>query len=154
MQIPKLIIPKKVWQCLIKDLKVKGEGKRESGAFLLGTDNNITEYICYDTLYSKSFESGIIEFESIGYIPLWEYCKRNKLKVLADVHTHPYQWTGQSTLDKEHPMITEVGHFGLIVPQYASKRNQDLTGVGIYEYLGKYKWRTWKTESGILTIKS
>ena len=40
-------------------------------------------------------------------------------------------------------MIAQAGHFALIVPNLATKRGQLLRNVGIHEYLGDKKWKTW-----------
>lgn len=145
-----LVISKILWKKLIKELKARGKGIRESGAFLLGdaTKVMVTEFICYDDLDPHSLDSGIIVFEGDGYIPLWKICKEKGVHVLADVHTHPGSWTGQSGADKKHPMIAQAGHIALIVPNLAAKRGQLIKGVGIHEYLGDKQWKSWETTSG------
>lgn len=154
MQNPKLKIKLTLWKRLIKELKKRGKGKRETGAFLLGETEGrtITSFICYDDLDPLAFDSGIIIFNGDGYIPLWEHCSGNRVKVLADVHTHPGDWTGQSGSDKSHPMIAQLGHIALIVPCFAMKRNQLLNGVGIHEFLGDRAWKSWFEVDGIIEL--
>jgi len=154
MQKAKRKIKLALWKKLIRELKKRGEGRRETGAFLLGspTGNIITDFICYNDLDSKAFDSGIIIFNGDGYIPLWQYCAEKKLKVLADVHTHPGGWTGQSASDQKHPMVAQKGHIALIVPHFATKRNQLLKNVGVHEFLGNKKWIAWNEEDGIIEI--
>jgi len=129
---------------MIADLKARGRGKRESGAFLLGPleGKTITEYICYDDLDPRSLDTGIIEFDHIGFSKLWPYCVKKQIRVYADVHTHPGGGTRQSGLDIDNPMIVEKGHIAFIVPNYAQNNRQHLQGVGVYEYLGSKKWAT------------
>lgn len=157
MQTTNLSISKKLWRSLIKALKTRGKGISESGAFLLGSfnDKRITDFICYDDLDPLCLESGIIVFDGDGYLPLWQICKERRLQVLADIHTHPGSWTGQSGADKKHPMIAQAGHIALIIPHLATKRGELLKNVGIHEYLGDKKWKNWETDSGkfILTKK-
>src|SRR6187401_756977 len=107
MQTPKLTMKLPVWKNLIKELKCRGYGKSETGAFLLGNEREITAFICYNDLDPHAFDSGIIIFNGDGYIPLWKHCLLYNLKVLADVHTHPSEWTGQSSSDMKHPMIAQ-----------------------------------------------
>ncbi len=147
-------INKILWKKLIKELKTRGNGIRESGAFLLGNaaKGEITEFICYDDLDHHALDSGIIVFAGDGYIPLWKICREKGLQVLADVHTHPGSWTGQSGADKKHPMIAQAGHIALIIPNLATKRGQLLKNVGIHEYMGDKKWNTWEISSGKLKI--
>ena len=67
-----------------------------------------------------------------------EECRRVNMEVVADVHTHPGGY-GQSAIDKAHPMISEVGHHALIIPNYADQLY--LPGqIGIYEYRGRQGW--------------
>lgn len=154
MQTRKLEVKIATWRRLVKQLKARGFGKRETGAFLLGEKDTglITDFICYNDLDPHAFDSGIIVFHGDGYIPLWTYCTQKKLKVLADVHTHPGEWTGQSASDQKHPMIAQKGHIALIIPSFATKRNQLLNGVGVHEFLGELKWKSWKQKDEILIL--
>ncbi|HRH03416.1 MAG TPA: hypothetical protein PLN13_09275 [Bacteroidia bacterium] len=150
----KLEISETLWVKLVGQLRIRGKGKRETGAFLLGPleKPTITKFICYDELDPHAFDSGIIVFSGDGYIPLWKYCRENNLRVWADVHTHPGTWTGQSKADKEHPMISQKGHIAFIVPNFAKNKKQKFTGVGIYEYLGDHKWKIWTSNSSIIKL--
>jgi proteasome lid subunit RPN8/RPN11 len=150
----KITIAKSVWARLITQLKKRGDNKRETGAFLLGKKGGteIMKFICYNDLDPHAFDSGIIIFNGDGYIPLWELCARDGLKVLADVHTHPSKWTGQSSSDMRHPMIAQKGHIALIVPCYATKRNQLLQGVGVHEFLSEGKWKDWSKQPEVFEI--
>lgn len=154
MQTPKLKIKLSLWKKLIKQLRLRGGGRRETGAFLLGkaNENSITAFICYNDLDPCAFDSGIIIFNGDGYIPLWEHCSKTGLKVLADVHTHPGSWTGQSSSDMQHPMIAQKGHIAFIVPEFAALKNQLLNGVGIHEFKGDKTWTSWKETDGIVQL--
>lgn len=137
-------IDKILWFDLINNLRNRGCGIRESGAFLLGPldERRITHYICYDDLDQDCLNSGIVEFHHRGFTKLWAFCKDSKLKVYADVHTHPGSNTRQSTLDINNPMIRQAGHIAIILPHFAQQKDQLLNGAGIYEYLGDKKWLT------------
>ncbi len=137
-----LTIKKSLWLKLIKELKKRGKGKRESGAFLLGVEGSQTviEFVCYDDLDPNCL-TGRIEFSASGFNKLWQYSLEKNFTVLADVHTHPYDWTNQSYYDKTNPMIATKGHIALIIPYFAKKVTTDLTGIGIFEYLGSFKWK-------------
>ena len=68
--------------------------------------------------------------------------REKALEVLADVHTHPGRWVEQSSIDRRHPMLPIVHHTALIVPCYGRASRWPLKGVGVYEYLGNFKWAT------------
>lgn len=154
MHQAKLSISQNLWTQLIKELSKRGRKIRESGAFLLGQkgESIISSFICYDDLDPDCLDEGYINFNGDGYISLWDICLQDNLQVLADIHTHPRSWTGQSIYDTNNPMISEPGHLALIVPNFAINTNQTLEGVGIYEYQGDHKWISWKSDSGIFNI--
>lgn len=133
-----------LWMRLIQQLRRRGYGQRESGAFLLSKQGarRVTKFICYDDLDPSALDSGIIIFHGAGFVPLWDYCRREHMTAVADVHTHSDQWTGQSDTDRTHPMIGQKGHVSLIVPHYAQRNLLSFDGVGIYEYAGNHEWIT------------
>jgi proteasome lid subunit RPN8/RPN11 len=138
-----LSIPRRLWRQLIADLRARGEGRRESGAFLLappGSDR-IAAHICYDDLDPSALDTGIIVFHGAGYARLWQICEERQLRVVADVHTHPSDWTGQSHSDATHPMVGTPGHVALIVPKFAQGNSLSLHGVGIFRYRGNHQWQ-------------
>lgn len=141
-----ITIPILLWRRLIVQLKKGGAGRSESGAFLLAPQNStadhVTAFVCYDDLDPDAYQRGAIAFHAVGHAALWEHCRKNNLRVAADVHTHPGRGVGQSCIDQRNPMIPMQGHTALIVPNFAHTRWWTLDDVGIYEYLGDFKWRT------------
>jgi hypothetical protein len=128
MPSPDLRIPWFVWWSLIRELKHRSGGRRESGAFLLGRSGTrqVTHFICYDDLDPTALDTGIIVFHGEGFVPLWEFCRTRKKRVFADVHTHATEWTGQSNSDRTHPMIAQSGHVALRTELQASHDPADL----------------------------
>ena len=143
---PTITMPLLLWAALVLDLRKRGLGRRESGAFLLGQQSDgrakVRKYICYDDIDANAYQHGAIAFHAAGYAALWQRCKALKLDVLADVHTHPSPDVRQSPIDQRHPMVPVVGHTAMILPNFAHTSLWSLIGVGIYEYLGNFKWRT------------
>ncbi len=138
-------LPVVLWREVILRLRKKCAGRRESGAFLLGIPHKngakVSRYICYDELDPDAYQHGAIAFHAAGHAALWQYCRENKLRVLADVHTHP-RGVLQSPTDQQNPMVPIVGHTALIIPSFARTPWWSLSAIGIYEYLGDCKWRT------------
>ena len=139
-----LKMPILLWRRLILDLRARGMGRRESGAFILGDRvgslDRARAYVPYDALDPKAFESGIIRFESSGYSKLWQMCRASNRRVVADVHTHPTEWVDQSPSDQAHPMIPEAGHLAIIVPRFGHTRWWTFNGVGLHHYHGDGRW--------------
>lgn len=142
------------WFTFTRELCRRGRNRRESGAFLLACDGSpqIRRIVYYDDLDPCCLNCGYINFDGSGYVKLWNICGEKSLRVVADVHTHPTRWTGQSLSDEENPMIAQRGHLAMIIPNYARGVRFTLRGVGVYEYLGDGAWRKWPTNSGIVRI--
>jgi proteasome lid subunit RPN8/RPN11 len=155
MKTTRLNIGLPLWGRLVGELKRRGSGVRESGAFLLGgmdDSSMVTHFIAYDDLDPSALDSGIVVFQGAGYVTLWNFCAQKKMRVLADVHTHEGIGTGQSETDRTNPMVELPGHIALIVPNFAGGNSSTLKGVGIYEYLGDHEWHAWNPESGKVKI--
>jgi proteasome lid subunit RPN8/RPN11 len=140
-------IPFWLWIGIIFDLRRRGGGVRESGAFLLGREASdparVSSYVCYDDVDPAAYQAGAIAFHASGCAALWRVCKEKQLDLLVDVHTHPGPDVRQSSIDERHPMIPIVGHTAMIVPNFARTAWWSLKAVGVYEYLGGFKWRTY-----------
>lgn len=77
---------------------------------------------------------------------VWDLCRREGLEVVADVHTHR-GGVGQSQTDRDNPMLPEVGHVAIIVPNFADRTY--LPGqIGIYEYRGRRQWTDRSDDAG------
>ncbi|WP_372855725.1 hypothetical protein [Sphingomonas sp.] len=130
-----------MWRALLRDLARRGCGERESGAFLLGTDvsgvRRVKAYLPFDEIDPKCL-TGYIDFDGTKMDLVWAECRRLRLKVVADVHTHPGGY-GQSGIDRDNPMMPRRGHLALIVPDYAC-RTVGPGEVGIYELRGPASW--------------
>lgn len=132
-----------LWHALLGELRRRGEGRRESGAFLLGRTEGrrrrVEGIAYYDDVEPDSLRTGIVVFDGRGYGPLWALCRETGRSVVADVHTHGGV-ARQSSLDRDNPMIATAGHVAIIVPSFAQDRVR-VTDLGVYEYEGAHRWR-------------
>ena len=127
------------WRGLLGELERRGDGRRESGAFLLAasTGDRVEQVVYYDDLDAHCLTGGI-SFSTTGFTALWRICEEQALRVVADVHTHPSTWVQQSEVDASNPMMARVGHVAMIVPSYGHARSVEECGVHIY--LGSRRW--------------
>ena len=141
---PELLFRGDTWPSLVDGLAERGEGRRESGAFLLGQSRDgravVTSLAFYDDLDPNCLTGGI-SFASEGYGRLWDLCEARGERVVADANTHPGRGVKQSELDRTHPMISMAGHVALIFPNYAQGEISPHQ-VGVHDYLGNGNWRT------------
>lgn len=139
-------IPRLLWMRLVGEIRARGRGQRESGAFLMGkkeaASRGVVSYFCYDDLDPKALTHGIVEFHRRGFSKLWDICKDRGLQVLADVHTHPGKDVRQSATDKENPMLPVRGHVALILPRFGKTSLWSLEPVGIHRFTGGRQWES------------
>lgn len=141
-----------MWFRILRSLRIRGEGVRESGAFLLSDSNQrkISDYLLYDDIDPHALDSGIVDFNPALMGKVWEYCEQNSLKVVADIHTHPKGASiQQSRLDKKNPAIPKPGYIAIIVPDYSENWFIPIKKVGVYKYLGNKKWDTITNSNGV-----
>lgn len=132
------------WRSLIRELGRRGEGRRESGAFLLAPlpeSRRVARVEYFDDLDPGCLR-GDIRFDGRHFGKLWDICEARGLTVIADVHTHPRRSVAQSAIDQANPMIASAGHVALIVPDYASHRVRP-RDVGVHQYRGNGQWSAW-----------
>jgi hypothetical protein len=122
---PRIRMSHRRFDGLLRELATRGEGRRESGAFLLGrvtgrpsAVNEVIEVAFYDDLDPNSLTGGIT-FNAVGYSALGTICRERKLRVIADIHTHPSTWVEQSDTDASNPMTALPGHVAFIAPNFA-----------------------------------
>lgn len=138
----KLNCPPALWRGVMSELHRRGAARHESGAFLLGHDQDgrreASAIIYYDDLDPSAYASGVCILKADAFSKLWTICRARKLTVVADIHTHPGQ-AFQSETDRRNPMVARAGHIAVIVPDFASAPVR-YERLGIYEYQGEHRW--------------
>lgn len=139
---PELICSREVWQAGVDELRRRTYSYREAGAFLLGRHGKrrvIEEFVFYDDIDPDALSTGIVEIDGRRLGTLWAHCRSKGLSVVADVHVHPGSH-GQSDSDQANPIIAEVGHVAVILPDFAAGATNP-GGIGVHQYLGNKRWR-------------
>jgi proteasome lid subunit RPN8/RPN11 len=133
------------------ELRRRGGQQRESGAFLLGTQEGnrrkIKKFLYYDDLDPHCLDTGIVVIDGSVFGKLWKVCRDLNMQVVADVHTHP-GLPFQSGTDRDNPMIAVAGHVAIIVPNLA-RRIVVADDLGIYQYQGNHRWQAYYRKDAI-----
>jgi hypothetical protein len=139
---PEIFCDAGVWDAGVAELCRRAAGRRESGAFLLGTKTRarcIEEFVFYDDIDPGALRTGIVKIDGRRLGDLWSHCRKTGRNVVADVHVHPGGFQ-QSQSDQANPIVAEIGHVAIILPHYAAKETNP-GAIGIHEYLGARRWR-------------
>lgn len=144
-----LAIPQKVWSQLVTGLAERGEGVRESGAFLLGKSaqdgrRTVTDFLLYDDLEPGCLDAGFVMMTSVGFRALGAEASKRGLEVLADIHTHPGAAFFSGT-DRDHPMVPVRGHLAIVVPDYALGKTSP-QDCAMFRFLGGRHWEELSTK--------
>jgi proteasome lid subunit RPN8/RPN11 len=131
------------WRELLAELRQRGRGERESGAFLLAeagalAATRVARVVYFDDVDPTCLTGGIT-IQSSGFTALWKICAEHGMRVIADVHTHPSDFVNQSDIDRANPMIATRGHVAIIVPRFASQV-VGAAGCGVHVYRGAHEW--------------
>ncbi|HZO95693.1 MAG TPA: Mov34/MPN/PAD-1 family protein [Candidatus Baltobacteraceae bacterium] len=129
---------------VIAEIHRRGDEKRESGAFLLGSTAEDGARVADDVIYYEDLDPrctryGAIALESIAFAKAWSIASERGKQIVADLHSHP-GCAEQSAIDKANPAVALPGHIALIVPDFGRRRGSR-SGLGVFEYLGGHKWR-------------
>lgn len=139
---PEVFCSSATWHAGMTELRKRANKRRESGAFLLGSKNDartIEEFVFYDDIDPNALDTGIVIINGRKLGSLWDHCRNTGRKVVADVHVHPGGFQ-QSASDQANPIIAEVGHIAIIIPDFAARATHP-GAIGVHEYLGARRWR-------------
>lgn len=141
----RLRLNSRFFDSIVAEIHRRGDEKRESGAFLLGSIERDGSRIADDVVYYEDVDPrctryGAIALESAAFAEVWRIASERGKQVVADLHSHPGR-AEQSAIDMAHPAVALAGHVALIVPDFG-RRGGSRSGLGVFEYLGGHKWRT------------
>ncbi len=140
---PLVTISRLHWRRLVRELARRGEGRRESGAFLLARrehrPSRVAAVVYFDEIDPQAL-NGAIAIRGQTFTKLWRICRERGMRVIADVHTHPGAAVGQSPIDAANPMVAKAGHVAVILPHFAQHdATPEHSGVHVYE--GSRRWQ-------------
>ncbi len=141
---PLVIISRLRWRRLVRELARRGEGTRESGAFLLARRDQrprrVAAAVYFDEIDPEAL-NGAISIRGHTFTRLWAICAERGMHVIADVHTHPGTAVQQSSIDASNPMVARRGHVAVILPNFA-QRDANPLHAGVHVYDGARRWRS------------
>jgi hypothetical protein len=128
----------------VRELARRGEGSRESGAFLLArkdrSPRRVAAVVFFDDIDPDALD-GSISIRGARFGRLWSICSERGMRVIADVHTHPGAGVRQSSIDVENPMVAIRGHVAIILPDFA-RRSPAPAQAGVHVYQGGHTWES------------
>lgn len=155
MEISHLHIPLNLWEQVHLLLRDRSAGQRESGAVILGTGNSTKARIAskvlgYHELCDDRATDVFVELSEAGKLKLYSQLEREKLQLVAMVHTHPGGWVGLSPIDQANQLSSRVGFWSIVLPHFGKQPwDLDLVGFHIRQNRG---WHQLAQEERALTF--
>jgi hypothetical protein len=144
-----VIVSDDVWKATVNGLRTRSSNRTESTCVWAGNrtdkENIVTRVFFLDDYSGTKKAARAYRVPRDVTKDLFETMHAHKLKIIADLHTHPDEWVGLSIIDKEHPLEYRVGFISIIFPSYG-KPCDVLTEIGFHEYEGSGNWRQWSSK--------
>jgi len=139
----RLEVPNSLWLQTWRLLSQMGQGESESACVWGGTLRH--GRLCVVKAYPIGAAHGAIRgcqshrMSTQGVAELLAELRKDGLRIVADVHTHPSSWVGLSEVDKAHPIEFRRGLICIVLPDYATTP-PSLESIGLHIYLGEGRW--------------
>lgn len=128
--LKKISFPKSVLEKAYTFLQEAGKERFEAVALFAGvidSDNAHVKEAILPLQKSYKLSSGLmysVEAEELHRINVWLYT--NKLRLIAQIHSHP-QEAYHSETDDEYPIMSTEGGLSIVVPNFARSKMDHLT---------------------------
>lgn len=152
---PLVTISRLHWRRLVRELARRGEGRRESGAFLLARcerrPRRVAAVVYFEEVDPQAL-NGAIAIRGQTFTKLWRICREREMRVIADIHTHPSAAVGQSPIDAANPMVAKAGHVAVILPHFA-QHEATPKHAGVHLYEGSRRWRNFVDDEAARVLR-
>jgi hypothetical protein len=141
-----IIVSADIWNITTDGLRNRSKTGIESTCVWAGeraqSECTVTKVYFLDDLLGVKRGARSYRVPRCVIVNLFEALHANKLKIIADLHTHPEDWVGLSMPDKEHPIEFRSGFISIVFPNYG-RPCISLTEIGFHEFIGSGMWRQW-----------
>lgn len=136
MELSHLRVPRILWEQTLSLLRDRSDGRRESGAIVLGTGNSTKQRVAssvvgYHELCDDRATEVFLEVSEAGKLRLYSQLEHNKLQLVAMIHTHPEGWVGLSQIDQANQLSSRIGFWSIVLP-YFGKQPCELDLIGFH----------------------
>jgi hypothetical protein len=139
----RIYIPIQIWHATWAGLNTRSKGKIESAAIWAGRRDGEIERV--EGVYFLDDYVGGLQRRDYHCVPVqaltifFADLRRDRRVIIADLHTHPRSWVGQSQLDEANPIEFRKGLPAVVLPWFA-QGEPSLQSCGVHIYEGGGKW--------------
>ena len=147
-QIDRLWVPRwildRTWLLLRQDGLKDVESTVLWGGRRFGSDGCIMS-VLYPCGYDVARSRGLVRVGPDTTAEMGRWLRRQSLRALAQVHTHPTGWTGHSRTDDDGPIVSAEGFVSIVWPHYASLPPTTVRDFGVHR-LSSGRWHALEHE--------
>lgn len=118
----RLSVPREVLQATVAGLRERSAGWRESACVWVGTVEGIVQRATFHHEIADDRATALsLELPEAAKFRLYQQLSREKLRILALLHTHPEGWVDLSWIDQQNQISSRVGFLSIVLPFYATR---------------------------------
>lgn len=115
----RLAVPREVLQSTVVGLRERSAGWRESACVWIGTAAGMVQCVAFHHEIADDRATALsLELPEAAKFRLYQWLAREKLRILALLHTHPDCWVDLSWIDQQNQISSRVGFLSIVLPFY------------------------------------
>jgi len=133
--LERLIMSRNLFERTLHGLATRSANWRESAAIwagsLIGDESQVLKVYFHHELCDDKGGPLSLELTEEAKFTLYETLRRESLKLVGMIHTHPKDWVDLSLVDQGNQLCSRIGFWSLVVPWYARKP-WELSSIGVH----------------------
>lgn len=115
----RLAVPRGIFQATVVGLRERSAGWRESACVWIGTASGVVQRVTFHHEIADDHATALsLELPEKAKFWLYQQLAREKLRILALLHTHPESWVDLSWIDQQNQISSRVGFLSIVLPFY------------------------------------
>ena len=115
----RLTVPRTIIQATILGLRDRSAGWRESACMWIGSVSGVVQRVTFHHEIADDRATALsLELPEAAKFAFYMQLAREKLRILALLHTHPDSWVDLSWIDQQNQISSRLGFLSLGVPHY------------------------------------
>jgi proteasome lid subunit RPN8/RPN11 len=128
----RVTVPRTVLHTTVTGLRERSAGWRESACVWIGTAAGVVQRVTFHHQIANDRATALsLELPETAKFELYRQLAREKLRILALLHTHPESWVGLSWIDQQNQISSRVGFLSIVLPFYG-KHDWNYDDIGFH----------------------
>lgn len=117
----RLTVPRGVLQATVFGLRERSAGWRESACVWVGAAAGAVQRVTFHHEMADDRATALsLELPEAAKFGLYQQLAREKLRILALLHTHPEGWVDLSWIDQQNQISSRIGFLSIVLPFYGT----------------------------------